>query len=418
MNILLIRQVCLMDYLSLSKVFYKDKEHYEQIYKERFNSDYTIHLNFLINGYPAFFVKAPSLYSKTIDIYKTDKRIKELRYKLPGKAIDQFALRCLVDEIILTNDIEGVYSSRREINSVLTELKTKSKGKRYWGLVQKYLMLQNDETMSFDTCEDIRNRYDDLVYFEIEEDNPENLPDGKIFRKDCASVVSATQRELHRGVYPESKIIENMNQALSILNDESIEFLFRVSVFHFLFGYIHPFYDGNGRTSRFISSYLLSKEFESIIAYRLSYSIKENIKEYYGSFNVCNDIHNRGDLTPFVLMFVDILEESLHQLEIALLKRHEKLKHYQDCMQYLPYGLNDKYASVYNLLIQASLFSENGISTQELMDMIKSSRTTISGRLKTIADKKLLIKKTVGNIRCYSLNLDVVDELYANTKTQ
>ena len=179
------------------------------------------------------------------------------------------------------------------------------------------------------------------------------------------------------------------------------------------------YFDITGGESLILVAFgMLSKEFESIIAYRLSYSIKENIKEYYGSFNVCNDIHNRGDLTPFVLMFVDILEESLHQLEIALLKRHEKLKHYQDCMQYLPYGLNDKYASVYNLLIQASLFSENGISTQELMDMIKSSRTTISGRLKTIADKKLLIKKTVGNIRCYSLNLDVVDELYANTKTQ
>ena len=295
-----------LEYKSLSKLFYSDKESYEKIYQSRFNNEQTVHLNFEVSGFPAFFVPDSSFFQIFTDIYKTDKSIKALREKLPEKAIDQFALRCLIDEIILTNDIEGVFSSRREINSVLSELKTKSRGKRYSGLVQKYLMLQKDESMSFRTCEDIRNLYNDLVYFEVAEDNPENLPDGKIFRKDSTSVVSATQKEIHRGIYPESNIIETMNKALDILNNDEIPFLFRVSVFHYLFGYIHPFYDGNGRTSRFISSYLLSKEFESIIAYRISFSIKENINEYYQAFKTCNDKHNKGDLTPFIFMFINI----------------------------------------------------------------------------------------------------------------
>ena len=391
-----------MEYKSLSKLFYSDKESYEKIYQSRFNNEQTVHLNFEVSGFPAF-----------SDIYKTDKSIKALREKLPEKAIDQFALRCLIDEIILTNDIEGVFSSRREINSVLSELKTKSRGKRYSGLVQKYLMLQKDESMSFRTCEDIRNLYNDLVYFEVAEDNPENLPDGKIFRKDSTSVVSATQKEIHRGIYPESNIIETMNKALDILNNDEIPFLFRVSVFHYLFGYIHPFYDGNGRTSRFISSYLLSKEFESIIAYRISFSIKENINEYYQAFKTCNDKHNKGDLTPFIFMFINIIRKSFHLLENALVKRYEQLKHYSDTIQHLPNGLNEKYVDIYFLLIQASLFSENGISTQEIMEVSRLSRTTITNRLKTLSEDNLIIKKTFGNMRCYSLNLDVVDELAA-----
>lgn len=40
---------------------------------------------------------------------------------------------------------------------------------------------------------------------------------------------------------PESKIIEYMNKALYILNDQSIDILIRVSLFHYYFGYIHPF---------------------------------------------------------------------------------------------------------------------------------------------------------------------------------
>lgn len=132
-----------------------------------------------------------------------------------------------------------------------------------------------------------------------------------------------------------------MNKALAILNDKSIECVFRISIFHYLFGYIHPFYDGNGRTSRFISSYLLSKEFESIIGYRMSYSIKENINDYYKAFKVCNDPKNKGDLTPFIIMFTDIIDDSLHKLVYALEKRLEQLTHYRKCIIFLPKGADE-----------------------------------------------------------------------------
>ena len=405
-----------MSYQSLAKLFYSDKDHYEEIYQERFDSKYATKINFEINGSQAFFVLEPSLHYNIISIYKADKRIKKLRDELPGVAISHFTIRSLIDEIVLTNDIEGVYSSRREINSILSELETKNRRKRFKGLVQKYLMLQKNETLSFQTCQDIRNLYNELVYAEVEEDNPNNLPDGEIFRKDSASVTTATQKEIHQGVNPESKIIECMNQALQVLNSTEIDEPIKVALFHYLFGYIHPFYDGNGRTSRFISSYLLSKEFEPTIAYRLSYTIKENIKEYYQAFKTCNDRHNKGDLTPFVIMFTDIIEESMKQLEEALQKRHQKLMYYRDRIQYLPMGLNEKYIDFYDYLLQASLFSESGISVEELKGLMRVSRPTVFNRLKDLSEYNLIDKKSLGNSRYYNLNLDEVEKLSsANT---
>ena len=405
-----------MSYQSLAKLFYSDKDHYEEIYQERFDSKYATKINFEINGSQAFFVLEPSLHHKIISIYKADKRIKKLRDELPGVAISHFTIRSLIDEIVLTNDIEGVYSSRREINSILSELETKNRRKRFKGLVQKYLMLQKNETLSFQTCQDIRNLYNELVYAEVEEDNPNNLPDGEIFRKDSASVTTATQKEIHQGVNPESKIIECMNQALQVLNSTEIDEPIKVALFHYLFGYIHPFYDGNGRTSRFISSYLLSKEFEPTIAYRLSYKIKENIKEYYQAFKTCNDRHNKGDLTPFVIMFTDIIEESMKQLEEALKKRHQKLMYYRDRIQYLPMGLKEKYIDFYDYLLQASLFSESGISVEELKGLMRVSRPTVFNRLKDLSEYNLIEKKSLGNNRYYNLNLDEVEKLSsANT---
>lgn len=405
-----------MSYQSLAKLFYSDKDHYEEIYQERFDSKYATKINFEINGSQAFFVLEPSLHHKIISIYKADKRIKKLRDELPGVAISHFTIRSLIDEIVLTNDIEGVYSSRREINSILSELETKNRRKRFKGLVQKYLMLQKNETLSFQTCQDIRNLYNELVYAEVEEDNPNNLPDGEIFRKESASVTTATQKEIHQGVNPESKIIECMNQALQVLNSTEIDEPIKVALFHYLFGYIHPFYDGNGRTSRFISSYLLSKEFEPTIAYRLSYTIKENIKEYYKAFKTCNERHNRGDLTPFVIMFTDIIEESMKQLEEALQKRHQKLMYYRERIQYLPMGLNEKYIDFYDYLLQASLFSESGISVEELKGLMRVSRPTVFNRLKNLSEYNLIEKKSLGNSSYYNLNLDEVEKLSsANT---
>ena len=102
-----------------------------------------------------------------------------------------------------------------------------------------------------------------------------------------------------------------MNQSLQFLYDESYEYLIRIAVFHYLFGYIHPFYDGNGRTSRLISSYLLSQRLNNLIGYRISYTIKEHITKYYEAFKVCNHVNNRGDLTPFEKMFFDFVDISL-----------------------------------------------------------------------------------------------------------
>ena len=85
--------------------------------------------------------------------------------------------------------------------------------------------------------------------------------------------------------------------------------------------------------------------------------------------------------------------------------------YYREIVQYLPNGLNDKYMDLYDYLIQASLFSENGISTQELMSYQHISRATLSNRLSSISEQGLLIKNASGNIRYYKLNLDEVEKL-------
>ncbi len=404
-----------MEYELLSKIFYKNKELYEKKYNERFNDEITKKLPIKIKGYQAFYVQCPQIFQYIIRIQSMDKQIKVLSDNLPGVALSQFANRSLVDEIMITNSIEGVHSTRREIYDTLEAINQTKKRNRFYGLVKKYIMLSKD-TIPMNECKDIRAIYDELVLPEVIEEDESNYPDGVIFRKESVSVNSATQKELHRGMYPESEIILTMERALEILNDETIELLIRVAVFHYLFGYIHPFYEGNGRTSRFISSYLLSNEYEPLIGYRISYTIKDNISKYYEAFKICNDEKNRGDITPFVIMFLDIIEVSFQQLHYALQKRLDKFDYYSECISKLPYAKDTKTEKIYNYLIQAGLFSENGISTKELLELMEISRNTLDGRIKRIKEDGLLKVICLHGINYYSLDIEKLDE-YLSLKT-
>lgn len=399
-----------MFYLPLSKAFYKYSEsEYEKLYSSRFNSPEAIPLNVKIHDSQAFISQNAEVLELCLQINKIDKRIQKLRiakHGLPGVALQQFSRRCLIDEVVLTNDIEGVNSTRREIGDILDRVNEKKEEKRFYGLVQKYLLLQNRNDISLSTCDDIRNLYDELVLPEVKLDHPENIPDGKIFRKDSVSVNSVSQKEIHRGVVPESSIITHMEAALAFLNNEHYELLVRVSVFHYLIGYIHPFYDGNGRLSRFISSYMLSRELDPLIGYRLSYTIKENLKTYYNSFKVCNDPRNRGDLTPFVISFLEIIKESMQQLDEALSKRFSELSYYENLLLSDKFGKDEKYKDLLYILLQASLFSEEGIRTQDLLDLLNISRTTLGVRIRELSPSGYIEAITNGGAqKFYKLNL-------------
>ena len=134
---------------------------------------------------------------------------------------------------------------------------------------------------------------------------------------------------------PESKIIQYIDKIILILNDESIEPMIRIAIFHYLFAYIHPFYDGNGRINRYIASYMLSKHYSSIMPYRLSMTIKENLSDYYEAFKTTNDVRNKGDITTFVYEFLNIIYKAYEKTEIYALNKISELNKYCDLLDNL-----------------------------------------------------------------------------------
>lgn len=396
-----------MNYELLSSLYYKGKKEYEQEYNNRFNSIASKRLNISIEENQCFYILTEEVVNKLYNVMVLNQKLDKLTSEIPGIALQQYIKKCLIDEIVFTNEIEGVVSTRKDINEILENVEDKNK--RLTGLVNKYLNLCSEENIDIITCNDVRNIYNDLLWEEISEDDKLNLPDGVYFRKEGVDVLSSLKKVIHKGVRPEEKINLMMTQALNILNDGDIIPILRIAIFHYLFGYIHPFYDGNGRTSRFISSYLLSKELNILTGFRLSYAIRENKSQYYKGFKTVNEKKNKGDLTPFIISFLDILSKELESLNNSVIKRINIINRYSKVIEVMEKKDKQKQNIIF-VIFQETLFGEAGIDVSSLVEFTETSKYKVTQVLKKYDD--MLIKNKIGRKNYYSFDLDAVDEKY------
>lgn len=288
-----------MNYLSLYKASFKNNINYKELYNKRFNMPNTIHFPIMINDNPSFLCLNEEVLSLIENIQTLSNKVTRTNP--------------LIEEIITTNAIEGISVNKEEVIELLNTNQPKEY-KRLYGLVNKYrdILLKDKEFVPITDSLKLREVYNDILIQDIEKSDQHNIPDGLIFRRDIVNIVSST-KTIHKGIYPESKVIEAVNSALKILNDNKLPCILRVAIFHYFLGYIHPFYDGNGRISRYISSYYLSQTLDPIVALRLSIACKNRQKDYYEAFKITNDTRNLGDITYFVLLFLDIFKDGLKE---------------------------------------------------------------------------------------------------------
>ena len=387
-----------------------NKDEYKKIYEDRLNSENSVKLDYTIKGYPAFYVVTKEVSELTCDILRLDKEALKLVNELPGVALNSYKKKSLIEEIVITNKIEGVHSTRKEVGDTLDILEkqsaNKSKQHRFSGMVERYKKLDKNEPIAIETCEDIRHLYDEIVLEEVIKEDPENMPDGTLFRKELSHIIGENGSAIHVGKEPEAKIIEFMDKALKYLNDDNEEILYRACIFHYMLEDIHPFYDGNGRLGRFILSNTLSRDLQPIITCNLSVAIKDNINNYYKAFTISEDKLNCGDLTPFLISMLSIIKAAYKKVVDSLSESAYLLEENSKKIPKLYNGNDESVNNLYFILLQATLFSENGISTADLEKNMNITYVTLKKKLEIIDKRGMLITRKIGKKIYYALNMD------------
>lgn len=397
------------NYRGMYKMYFdtKDKKSVPELAAALHNSVSSITPDFWINGYSSFIVYCDEILRELVDIRNKNLKIDRMSRRLPSVAKSRFIQQAIVEEIHQTNEMENIHSTRKEIRDEMKVIENGQRGKRFDGMIRKYQLLTNRESIPLASCQDIRNLYDSFVLDEVVKEDAEDAPDGLYFRKGPVSVRKGS-RTIHEGVYPETALNDAMEHALLFLNDSDYDPLIRVAAFHYMFGYAHPFYNGNGRMTRFISSSMLHEEnIQLLVALRLSYVIKSHRSQYYELFKITNDKRNYADMTRFVIGFLKFINEASEQVLAFLREKDDLLEHYFDIINKLEIDENCK--DLLFILAQVSICESESLSIKSLAEASEKSQYIVKKCLQII--QPYCLDTYHGRAHLFRANLEELDNL-------
>lgn len=368
--------------------------------------------------YDLYYIPSMKTIELISTISKDDIILLQLYDRLPSLAQDKFIVDMLSSELHSTNLLEGVRSSKDEIVSTAKEvLEKKSKNKtnlRFFNVINSYAELKLGSLSKPKDAKDIRRIYDEITVDGVEK---ENLPDGEIFRKKDTYIYRANQ-EIHRGVSSisgtEEYIKLKIDELLRFINeDKNCNNLIKNAIFHYFFGYIHPFYDGNGRTGRFISSIYLKEDYSWLTALSLSQGSNDSRQDYLKAFHSTNQVSMQGELNFFVDSFLEILnngqnilrvnlQDKLNLLELAQEKIAEdpNIKDDQDLKDIMEVAIELQLFGSANDFVDINLLREEGV--------LSYTDQTIRRKLDDLYKMNLLEKISKNPLR-YKLNRDYLE---------
>lgn len=402
----------------MNKLFYNlgDISKREDKLRERINYDSVVSTGLQIKPinqskeYDLYYIPTMKTMELISSISKDDVILMQLYNELPGIAQKKFLIDMLSSELHDTNLLEGVESNKEELvftaKQMLAQKSNSKRDLRFFNVINSYMELQSGNLSRPKDVKGVRKIYDEITVNEIKK---EDLPDGKFFRTQETYVYTSGLEEIHRGITSlsgtEEYIISMMNKLLNFLNNTEYNELVKNAVFHYYFGYIHPFYDGNGRTARFISSIYLKENYSWLTALSLSQGSNNNKSLYLRAFDSTNQVSMQGELNFFVDSFLEILNNGQNilkdNLQTKIVLREGALRKIaSDPKIKKVRGLTD----IMGMAVETYLFGPYNdyidVETIKNESVLKYTDQTIRKRLNELSELKLLKKISKNPLRC------------------
>ena len=309
-----------MEYKELATLYHMDsspdrESHLKQVLLNRKNDDSTFNIDISLPSGNLFLAVPRELSILNQKVLRRERAISNLMKSLPGIAGNEVMRSLVMDEVVMSNIIENIHSTRAQIEEALSSRGSGDlKSKRFREFAKLYMDLVLGDYVMPKSSEDIRAIYDRIM----DGEDLKYPPDGDVFRKDAITVVDG-MNEIHHGINPESAIVKAMDSMIKLVNSSEIPELYSALISHFIFEYVHPFYDGNGRTGRYLLAMFLEEPLSKPTALSLSRVMAENRSLYYHAFQTVENPLNHGEVTFFVMAMHELIlkaqDELLDRLE-------------------------------------------------------------------------------------------------------
>lgn len=396
------------EYLELEKLYYK-KIDVRNEYLNRINNPCAFKTALYINpinkkgekekdiSFELFYLPIPDILKLQDNIMSNSKEIIELSSELPNIAKKSCINEIMLNEIVKSNQVEGVYTTKKEVYESITSKKLD----RLTGITKKYTQIVDNKIEKITKIEEFRKMYDDIFSGDILLD-PNNKLDGKIFRKSQVHINDGL-RNIHTGDSNEELIIEHLNDLIKFMNNDNINFLIKASITHYYFEYIHPFYDGNGRTGRLLCSMYLTKKLDIFTGLSLSFAIFNEKNKYSKLFKNTSDAKNFGEVTFFIKGFLELIIKGQESILEMLKDKKEKLDYAFTMLE--EFSIEETEKDILFIYLQNYIFSKTSpLKDKEMSEIMGISRPTLDKLLKKLETMEYISKisskpsiHTIGN---------------------
>ena len=395
-----------MTYPTLEKLFYKDasskryENHREQLLL-RLEAESTFRTGITLEHGELFCAVPRELSVANERVLRRERRVSALWKALPPVALGAFLRSLILDEVVYSNEIEGVHSTRRQIEVALNEAKRDTSSLAgaaerphapFMEFARLYLGLTDNPQLP-NALQDIRDIYDAVMRDSLDD---ENQIKHSLFRTRPVVIESNRGKILHEGVMPETAIKKMLEQMLALMHSEEIPEIYSALLSHFLFEYVHPFYDGNGRTGRYLLALSLSTPLSQPTVLSLSRVIAENKSAYYKAFDITERPLNCSEATHFVMTMLDLIGQAQEDLMADLQQKRASLDGLGQRVDSLDKSFSERDRDLLYYIGQLSLFDTlNKTGTSATADHLGVTIPTARKALESLRLRGLVERTSV-----------------------
>ena len=298
----------------------------------------------------------------------------------------QYLNNALMEESIFSSMIEGATTTRVKAKEMLRKNK-KPRNK------SEQMILNNYEAIQY-----IRNNQNEPISLEklseihviVTKNTLENEHIGVLRSSNDVHVKNEITGEIVH-TPPEHKELNDLMLSFcdffnQNLKEDFIHPIVKASILHFLIGYIHPFYDGNGRTARALFYWYLLQNGYWLTEYMSISRVIMQTKTQYEKAYLYTEIDDM-DVTYFIHYQVKVLTKAFEDLKKYIAKKRRQRKDLSKFLRIV--GINERQAQI---LFWVEKDSARNFTVKEIENTFLVTNQTARTDLENLVDKKLLKK--------------------------
>ena len=258
-------------------------------------------------------------------IHEIDSNGKDSLYKVVSKDIENELIKnSLIEEAFYSSVIEGAFSTIKRMRE-LAEGRDTPKDHSEQMIFNNYQAMQfifeeKHKDLSIDLILRLHKIITHKTLGKEQEEFAGKFRNDQVYIQDPAGNVIYEPPAATQVPAAMEQLVQWINQK----DDEAFTHpIIKASIIHFYLVYIHPFFDGNGRTSRALFYfYLIKNEYEFFKYFSISAVVEKSKGQYYKAIKNVEDYD--ADLTYFLLYMSDVVLESIVSVTKQIAKHYHK----------------------------------------------------------------------------------------------